>query len=73
MATVWRMHETATDDEESVLERAAGAGFELVARQTDTGQVVWEWHNAAGPRPQFVSERLAHSWMTEWLARDEHR
>jgi hypothetical protein len=68
MATVWRMHDSDTENEDSLLELAARAGYELATRQTDTGQVVWEWQNGAGPRPQFVSERLAHHWMTDWLA-----
>jgi hypothetical protein len=51
------------------VERAASAGFELVTRVTDTGPGVWEWHNGLGPRPQFVSERLARYWMYERLRR----
>ena len=54
-------------DRDALLERAAGAGFELTTREIDTGQVVWEWRRGAGPAPQFVSERVARHWMFEWL------
>ncbi len=62
---------------------AARLGFDLVSRQTETDQTVWEWRQGDGPRPQFVTERVARQWMSEWLARhpavvepdplDEHR
>ncbi len=47
--------------------RAADAGFELVTRETDIGQIVWEWRRGTEPRPQFVSERVARHWMSTWL------
>jgi len=55
------------DCREALLERAACAGFELTTRETDTGQVVWEWHRGKEPVPQFVSERVARYWMFRWL------
>ena len=62
-------HEPAFANQDLLLERAAQAGFELVTRVTDTGQVVWEWSSGTGPRPQFVSERVARYWMFDWLAK----
>jgi hypothetical protein len=60
------MHDASHEaDEDSLLDQAARAGYELVTRISDTGQVVWEWHNGHGPRPQFVSERVARNWMME--------
>jgi hypothetical protein len=59
--------ETAAPD--PLLERAAGLGFELVCYRTATEQTIWEWRQGDGPRPQFVTERVARHWMSEWLAR----
>jgi hypothetical protein len=59
--------------QDSLLEQAAAAGFELATRVTDTGQVIWEWRNGLGPRPQFVSERVARHWMYDWLAQGQNR
>ena len=62
-------------DEESVqvldglLEEAGRLGFDLVSYQTETDQTVWEWRQGDGPRPQFVTERVARQWMSEWLSR----
>jgi hypothetical protein len=53
---------------DSLLERAAELGFELVSFPTATEQTVWEWRQGDGPRPQFVTERVARHWMSEWLA-----
>jgi hypothetical protein len=50
-----------------LLEKAAALGFELVSYQTEADQTVWEWRQGEGPRPQFVTERVARQWMTEWL------
>jgi hypothetical protein len=55
--------------ERTVLRDAAAAGFSLVQYETTTGQVVWEWQRGDEPRPQFVTERVALHWMTDWLAR----
>jgi hypothetical protein len=51
-----------------LLEEAGRLGFELVSYQTATDQTVWEWRQGDGPRPQFVTERVARQWMAEWLA-----
>lgn len=59
--------------DDPLLERAAHAGFELVTRVTDTGQVIWEWRNGLAPRPQFLSERIAVYWMYGWLAQQDLR
>jgi hypothetical protein len=59
--------------QDPLIERAARAGWELVTRVTDTGQVVWEWRNGLAPRPQFLSERIARYWMYDWLAQPENR
>ncbi len=55
---------TSTD---TLMERAARAGFQLITSETDTGQVVWEWRRGVEARPQFVSERVARHWMFKWL------
>jgi len=55
---------------DALLMRAVDAGCELATRETDTGQIVWEWRRATEPRPQFVSERVARQWMSRWL--DDH-
>jgi hypothetical protein len=52
-----------------LLEQASALGFELVSYRTETEQTVWEWRQGDGPRPQFVTERVARRWMSEWLAR----
>jgi hypothetical protein len=54
---------------DSLLEAAAQLGFELASYQSETDQTVWEWRQGDGPRPQFVTERVARQWMGEWLAR----
>ena len=56
--------------EDTLLEAAAALGFELVSYyQSESDQTVWEWRQGDGPRPQFVTERVARQWMAEWLAR----
>jgi hypothetical protein len=55
--------------EDTLLAAAAALGFELVSYQSETDQTVWEWRQGEGPRPQFVTERVARQWMKEWLAR----
>lgn len=56
-----------------LMERAAAAGFQLVTTESDCGQVVWEWRRGLGPRPQFVSERVARYWMFKWLEQGPRR
>jgi hypothetical protein len=55
--------------EDTLLETAAALGFELVSYRSETDQTVWEWRHGDGPRPQFVTERVAREWMADWLAR----
>lgn len=56
----------------AALERANRLGFRLCTRETDTGQLVWEWsHQEMGPRAQFVSERVALEWMADRIERFE--
>jgi len=59
------------DHRDALMERAAGVGFELTTRITDTGQTVWEWGRGDEPRPQFVTERVARHWMFRWLEQFE--
>jgi hypothetical protein len=54
--------------EDTLLAAAAALGFELVSHQSETDQTIWEWRQGDGPRPQFVTERVARQWMAEWLA-----
>ena len=55
--------------ERSVAARAFQHDFRLMQRETDEGQVVFEWARPSelSPGPQFVSRRLAIEWMTAWL------
>ena len=53
--------------EEDIVARAAGEGFRLVQSEMPHGQLVWEWRRRNEPRPQFVSRRVAVSWMNDWL------
>jgi hypothetical protein len=55
--------------EDTLLATAAALGFDLISYQSETDQTVWEWRHGDGPRPQFVTERVAREWMTDWLAR----
>lgn len=54
----------------SVIARAVKAGFRLEQYETDSGQTVWEWRRGDEPRPQFVTQRVALHWMTEFISRD---
>ena len=57
----------------AVLEAAARAGFELVDFETPEGITIWEWRQGSGPRPQFVTRRVALAWMQELLSREPAR
>jgi hypothetical protein len=59
----------APPNADTLLAAAAALGFEFVSYQSESDQTVWEWRQGDGPRPQFVTERVARQWMTEWLAR----
>jgi hypothetical protein len=52
---------------DALFEHAARLGFDLFTRETDTGQLVWEWRQHDGPCPQFVTERVARYWIAEWI------
>ena len=56
----------APDD---LIQRAALLGFTLANFESETGQLVWEWRQGDGPRPQFATERVARQWMAEWIER----
>jgi len=62
---------TAEDErgQDVLLERAARFGFFLESFRTESGQTVWEWRQGDGPRPQFVTERVARQWMSDWFER----
>jgi len=54
---------------DKLMERAARAGFQLVTRETDTGQVVWEWRRGVEPRPSSSANALrgigcSNGWST---------
>ena len=57
-------------DEDSIVERAAASGFQLVEYETSDGQRVCEWQRGDEPRPQFVSRRVALNYMADRLRRD---
>jgi hypothetical protein len=56
--------------DELVVGRAAQHEFRLSQRETDTGQIVfeWQWGERHYPGPEFVSRRHAIDWMAEYLA-----
>jgi len=53
-----------------VFTRAAAQGFELVQYETPHGQLVCEWRRGDEPSPQFVTRRVALSYMDDWLRRN---
>ena len=55
--------------EDALLAAATALGFELVSYQSESDRTIWEWRQGDGPRPQFVTERVARQWMADWLAR----
>ena len=63
--------QSAVDSRDSLLERAADLGFVLVSFVTPSGQAVWEWRRGDEPRPQFVTERVARRWMSQWLTNSQ--
>jgi hypothetical protein len=63
-------HLVLPHEDQLVLTRAADAGFHLEQCETDTGQLVWAWQRGNGPRPQFVTRRVAIDWMAKFLTRD---
>ena len=61
--------EQIDEHRDNLLDVAARLGFVLVNYPTPHGQMIWEWRNGDGPRPQFVTERVARDWMAEWIER----
>ena len=56
------------DDEADVVRYAELAGFTLMQRELDTGQLAWAWippHDE--PQPQFLTRREAVAFMSEKL------
>lgn len=49
--------------------RAAQYDFRLFQRETDTGELVFEWRSIEYPLPSppFVTRQLAIDWMVSWL------
>ena len=59
---------TLTIDETSLISRARARGYDLVQRETDTGQIVWTWPLGGDARqPQFLSRRQAFVYMEDRL------
>jgi hypothetical protein len=58
--------------DEVIIERAAQDDFLLFERETDNGQVMfeWRWGKRRYPGPEFVSRRHAIDWMAEYLEGD---
>jgi hypothetical protein len=59
--------------EEEVLSAARRSDQVLVQFETDTGQVVWSWSARDAGGPQFLTRRVALTWMADVLERgDRH-
>ena len=58
-------------EDQSVIARAADAGFRLVPFETERGTRSWEWRRGDEPRPQFATRRVALHWMRELLAHEQ--
>jgi hypothetical protein len=54
-------------EDQSVIARAADAGFRLAAYETPARRRAWEWRRGDEPRPQFTNRRVAVHWMEEFL------
>jgi hypothetical protein len=59
--------DVGAQESDQLLEAATRLGFALVSYHTDSGQTIWEWRLGDGPRPQFVTERVARQWMADWI------
>ncbi len=57
-------------EDQSVITKAADAGFRLVQYETSSGHLAWEWRRGTEPRPQFTNRRVAIHWMEEFLVHD---
>jgi hypothetical protein len=63
------VHST-TRREGDVITRARAQGFDLVQRETDTGNLVWSWRMSdVRPQPSFLSRRMAIDYMAAVLDR----
>ena len=55
---------------DAVVAVARAQGYDLVQRETDTGNLVWTWRSADGrPQPLFLTRVQAIAFMREHLAR----
>ena len=62
-------HPVSGSDAHAVIDAAARAGFQLVHFESPEGATIWEWRRGSEPRPQFVTRRVALTWMHELLNR----
>jgi hypothetical protein len=62
-------------EDAELVDRASVAGWTLVQRETDLGQLVWAWRPAAGssPCPEFLTRREAVEFMRLLDLRPESR
>jgi hypothetical protein len=50
---------------------ARAHGYDLIQRETDTGNLVWTWRSVEQrPQPTFLTRVQAVAYMDEHLARD---
>ncbi len=63
-------HSTGSVGTDPLVERAAVVGFRLVTNTTSTGQVVWQWRRGDEAGPEFLTERLARTWIAAFLGAD---
>jgi hypothetical protein len=55
---------------DAVVAVARAQGYDLVQRETDTGNLVWTWRSGdGGPQPSFLTRVQAIAFMRERLAR----
>jgi hypothetical protein len=64
------MHPPACRDDAIVTSLARAHGYDLIQRETDTGNLVWTWRGVEQrPHPSFLTRGQAVSYMDEHLAR----
>jgi hypothetical protein len=55
---------------DTVVAVARAQGYDLVQRETDTGNLVWTWRSPDGrPQPSFLTRVQAIAFMGEHLGR----
>ena len=55
---------------DAVVAVARARGYDLIQRETDTGNLVWTWRSADGhPQPSFLTRVQAIAYMGEHLSR----